>query len=373
MQIMNLQKIAKDFWWNLTAFKTLNDLPDSVIIVNPDGEVKQYNHKAAKVLGLNYDESSVLNFNEIIKDGMSIVKKSVEDNKPIFATVSASGNEFYVEISAVHKLNSYLVSIRDVTTLTKELDNEDKTRRFNNEKNAMLALLEDDIKSPITSISGFSRGLLDGLGGELTEKQAKYVKIINSNAEELFNFMDKFLQFSKAESSIYESDFHTFDITDAFKSIVSDYNDLIKEKKLEFDMDDSTLEKRNAYTDVPSVKDAFRNLLEVAIQMTEKGYVSVKLTHPDEETCIKYGIEPEKNVNYAQIIINNSSKGLSDDEMKYLCEPYAQLHEKGKKNLLRALQLGTASIMVKRAQGFIDIYSDTNGMKYTVILPIEKR
>ena len=372
MQIMNLEKIAKDFWWNLTAFNTLNDLPDSVILLNSDGEIKQYNHKAAEVLGINHDEQNI-KFDEIIKDGMAVVKKSVEDNKPIFATVSASGNEFYVEINAIHKFNNYLISIRDVTTLTKELDNDDRTRRFNNEKNAMLALLEDDIKAPLTSISGFSRGLIDGLGGELTEKQAKYVKIINSNSEELYNFMDKLLQFSKAESSIYESDFHTFDIADALKAVITDCENAIQAKKLEFDMDVDSLTRRNIYSDATAVKDAFRNILETAVNMTEKGYVSVKLTHPDEDTCAKYKISQERSEAYVQIVVNNSSPGLSDDEMKYLCEPYAQLQEKGKKNLLRALQLGTASIMVKRAGGFIDIYSDPNGVKYTVILPIEKR
>ena len=372
MQIMNFDKLAKDFWWNLTAFNTLNDLPDSVILLNSDGEIKQYNNKAAEVLGINQEEQNI-KFDEIIKDGMAIVKQSVDEGKPIFATVSSSVNEFYVEINAIHKFNNYLLSIRDVTTLTKELDNEDKTRRFNNEKNAMLALLEDDIKAPLTSISGFSRGLIDGLGGELTEKQAKYVKIINSNSEELYNFIDKLIQFSKAESSIYESDFHTYDIADALKAVVADYENAIRAKNLEFDIDVDSLARRNVYSDAASVKDAFRNILEVAVNMTEKGYVSVKLTHPDEDTCAKYGISQERNEAYAQIVINNSSSGLTDDEMKYLCEPYAQLQEKGKKNLLRALQLGTASIMIKRAEGFIDIYSDSNGVKYTVILPIEKR
>ena len=373
MQIMNLEKLFKNFWWNATAFMTLNDLPDSVILIGIDGKVKQYNRKAAQVLGLNYDEANNLNFNEIIKNGMDIVRKASDTGKPVFATVAASGNEFYVEIGAVHKSDNYLVSIRDITRLTKELDNEDKTRKFNNEKNAMLAMLEDDIKAPLTSISGFSKGLLDGLGGKLTEKQEKYVKIINSNSDDLYRFTDKFLQFSKAESSIYESDFHTFDISETFKAIAADYEGVIKQKNLDFDIDDTTLEKRNVYTDVPSIKDAFRNIFEVALQMTDNGYILVKLTQPDEETCGKYGLDPQSAASYAEIVISHSGSGIPEEEMKYLCEPYAQL-EKGKKNLLRALQLGTASIMVKRAEGYINIYSDSaTGVKYTIIIPIEKR
>ena len=63
---------------------------------------------------------------------------------------------------------------------------------------------------------------------------------------------------------------------------------------------------------------------------------------------------------------------IAEDEMKYLCEPYAQL-EKGKKNFLRSLELGTATIMIKRADGIIDIYSEVmKGTEYSIILPIEK-
>ena len=58
--------------------------------------------------------------------------------------------------------------------------------------------------------------------------------------------------------------------------------------------------------------------------------------------------------------------------MKYLCEPYAQL-EKGKKNFLRALKLGSASIFVKRANGLFDISSEVRtGTQYDIVLPIEK-
>lgn len=370
MQIMNLGKILKDVLWNLTAFKTLDALPDSVILVNNDGEINRFNKKAQQVLGLNYDES-IIKFNEIIKDGMNILRNSADSAKPALACVSKSGAEFYVEINAVNKLGGYLVTLRDITKLTREIDNDDKTRRFNNEKNAMLALLEDDIKAPISSINGFSKGLLDGLGGELTEKQAKYVQIISNNSHDLYVFMSKFLQFSKAESSIYQSDYHNCDITETLKNVASEYEEIIKSKNLEFDIDGNLLEKRNANIDLPSVKEAFKNILEVVIQMTESGYISVRLAHPDEDKCIKYNISPENSQSYVEITITNTAT-IPEEEKRYLCEPYAQL-EKGKKNLLRAFALGSASIMTKRANGLFDVYSDSNGTRFTMILPVEKR
>lgn len=372
MQIMNLDKLAKDLWWGLIAFKTLNALPDSVMFVDNKGEIKQYNQKAKEVFGLNYEEFKTVGFDEIIKDGMSVLIKSADESKPVLCTASIPGREFYVEVNVSKCFGGYCVTIRDLTKLTKEIVNEEKTQRFNDEKNVMLAKLEGDIKSPITSISGFSRGLLDGLGGDLTEKQTKYVKIINNNADELYEFMDKLLEFSKAESSIYESNYHNFDIIETLKAVSKDFEQELTNKKLAFDIDSDNLEKRNVYCDSKAIKDLYRNILEVAVSMTETGYILVKLSHLTDEDCLKYNINQAKAASFIHITIKDTGSGVAEEDMKYLCEPYAQL-EKGKKNFLRALKLGTASILVKRTNGFISIKSEVmKGTKYDIILPAEK-
>ena len=372
MQIMNLDKLAKDLWWSITAVKTINDLPDAVIFVDNSGEVKHYNRRAQELFGLNYEEFKPVGFDEIVKDGMSVLINAAEIGRPVLATASIPGRDFYIEINVNKSFGGYTLTIRDLTKLTSEIMNDERTKLFNREKNAMLSKIESDIKSPLNSISGFSRGLLDGLGGELTEKQEKYVKIINNNSEELYHFMDKFLEFSNAESSIYESDYHNFDIVETLKAVSKDFEPIFEAKKLVFDIDYNSIDKRNSYTDYNSVRSAYRNILDVALSMTDSGYVSVKLEHPNEEVCQKFRLNYEKSTSYIQITIQDTGAGIAEDEMRYLCEPYAQL-EKGKKNLLRAFQLGSATIMIKRVAGQIDIKSEPmKGTKYTIVLPIEK-
>ncbi|MBE7712296.1 MAG: PAS domain-containing sensor histidine kinase [Cyanobacteria bacterium SIG26] len=371
---MDLKKIAKNLWWTINT-KTINDMPDSIVFVNNKGIITKYNKRAKEVFAITEtEEKSTIEFDEIVKDGLSYIKTSLQNSKPVLATAIANGKEFYVELNVSGNKSGYCVIIRDMTKLTAEIFNEDKTLRFNNEKNAMLSKIESDLISPVTSISGFSQGLLDGLGGELTEKQVKYVKIINSNAEDLHHFLDKLLEFSAVESSIYESDYHNFDIVETFKAIIKDCENEISEKKLEFEFDYETLEKRTVYTDFNAIKRIFRNILEVAISMTENGSISVKLAHPDEIAAAKYNpqMTAEQQKSFVQITIKDTGIGVADEDMRYLCEPYAQL-EKGKKNFLRALKLGSASILTKRANGIIGISSEImRGTKYEIIIPTEK-
>ena len=370
---MNVKKIAKNLWWALTSFQTINNLPDAVIFTDKEGCITRFNKKAREVFGLSdAEDAPLVYFDTIVKDGMNNVKTSLKNNKPVLSTATLPVREFYIELNASKNGSGYCINLRDMTKLTDEIVNEDKILRFNSEKNAMLSKLEGDIKSPLTSISGFAQGLLDGLGGNLTEKQAKYVKIINSNAEELHTFMDKLLEFSYAESSIYEPEFHKFDIVEALKAVIKDCESELNAKKLTFDFDYDKIEKRNVYTDSNAVKRAFKNIIETAISMTETGYITVKLSNPDELTSIKYNINPEQSNSYLQITIRDTGVGIQEEDLKYLCEPYAQL-EKGKKNFLRALKLGSASILVKRANGLINITSEImKGTKFEIILPIEK-
>ncbi len=372
MQIMNLKILAKKLWWAATAFKTINNLPDSIIFVNSEGNITRFNKKAREVFNLNEPkEDTVIEFNCIVRNGMDAVRTSLESSKPVLATAYVAGREFYVELNVSRSGSGYCINLRDMTKLTNEIVNDDKTLKFNNEKNAMLVKLEGDIKSPITSIHGFSQGLLDGLGGTLTEKQAKYVKIINSNAEDLYHFVDKLLEFSNAESSIYQPDYHNFDIVEAIKTVIKEFEEVLIQKKLNIDFDYEILEKRTGYTDFNAISRAIRNILEIAISMTETGFIRIKITNLSEETAQNYNLR-ENLKSYLQINIQDTGAGVPKEDLKYLCEPYAQL-EKGKKNFLRALELGSASILIKRANGIIDIRSELmKGTEYNIILPIEK-
>ena len=99
----------------------------------------------------------------------------------------------------------------------------------------------------------------------------------------------------------------------------------------------------------------FRNILDTSFEMIESGCISIYIRQPNEEAGMTYGLD--ENRKYIQIMIKDTSSGIEKEDMKYLCDPYFQL-EKGKKNVLRALRLGAASILIKRSAGYIDVSSE---------------
>ena len=64
----------------------------------------------------------------------------------------------------------------------------------------------------MVSVSGFSRALLDGIGGILSEKQQKYLTIINQNSKDLSYDLEKLFTLFKVESKKVEYNFKKFDL-----------------------------------------------------------------------------------------------------------------------------------------------------------------
>ena len=272
--------------------------------------------------------------------------------------------------------DQFLVTIRDVTAMTKVLANAEKTGKLNKDKNLMLTRLANDFKSPLQSIIGFSNALSDGLGGEISEKQDKYVKIIGKNASELLYFMDKFFEFSKAESNLVKFDLKTFDAVNAVQEVIRSFDSIISGKKVSINLEYDELASKTVTTDDSVLKTAIKNILDVSLKMTEIGAITVSLFNPDMENVIKRGVKvinQEDNRAYLQISIKDTGTGFKETDLEGLFEPYSQLEKINKKNFIRSIVLSTVRTLVDRLHGTIWVETEImKGTTFNIILPVEK-
>ena len=183
-----MKKMLKDFLYGFT--KILKNLPDGVLIVEKSGRISWVNEQAAKIYDCATWDLKNCEFDDIIDNGIEKIKKSISTKSPIVVgAFSLESREFFVELNAKLHHGRYLVTIRDITAITNALTNAEQTIQFNKEKNAMLVKLANELKSPINSVIGFSQALIDGVGGEINEKQDKYVKIINKGSKDFMYFV----------------------------------------------------------------------------------------------------------------------------------------------------------------------------------------
>ena len=188
--------------------------------------------------------------------------------------------------------------------------------------------------------------------------------------------MDKFFEFSKAESNLVQFDIKTFDVASVVQDVIKSNQNLTKPKNLEVIIDVEELANKKITTDESVLKTALQNIFETSTKLTERGSITIKLFNPEMETVIQRGVKvinKAENTSYLQISIKDSGMGLKESELEGIFEPYSQIDKMNKKNFVRSISLGTVKTLVNRLHGTVWVQSEVmKGTTFNIILPVEK-
>ena len=160
----------------LNLKEIIQQLPDAVLVVNEEGRIIWANREAEFMFGIDMSEEVDYYLDDFVSNGTKLADQSASRRTPVIAgAITKDEKEFFIELNTSQLEDQFLITIRDVTAMTKVLANAEKTGQLNKDKNIMLTKLSHDFKSPLQSIIGFSTALIDGLGGDITEKQEKEI------------------------------------------------------------------------------------------------------------------------------------------------------------------------------------------------------
>lgn len=359
----------------------LASLPDGVILVDNEGKIDWINEAGVILLKLSKNDIFKRSLNEIIESGLDIAKQAAEINKSVVGRArTLEGRDFYLEITSKMASNYFIISIRDVTqsykTVTSILVEHESSKKINKDKNAFLVKLSNELKSPLHSILGFSQAMIDGLGGEMSDKQEKYIKIINKNSSEALYLMDKIIELSKTESNLLEYDYQIFDVVNSIQNVVKNYEQIINEKNLSLNFDSETMIKKTIFSEENLIKLIFQNILEVSLNSTDIGTISIKICHPDFELVsqqIPDVPESATEKSYFMLTVSDTGAGIIENELSVIFEPYAQLDKPNKKNIVKSISLASVKNLVRYLKGNVWVESEPmQGTTYNVIIPTEK-
>lgn len=373
--------VFKNFLSKAKDVDILSSLPDGIILVDSDGKIEWINDEVTTMFSIQKNELFKFSLNQLIESGLDLVRQAAESGKSVVGRAKNHGiKDSYLEITAKNVDDYYVVSLRDVTQSYKTVSNiiveHESSKKINKDKNAFLVKLSNELKSPIHSIMGFSQAMVDGLGGEMSDKQEKYIKIINKNSNEMLYLMDKILELSKTESNLFEYDFQFFDVINTIQNVLKNNEQPIKTKNLNFTFESEEGVKKAIFSDENAVKVILQNLLETSINSTDIGSINFKVTHPELEYVAQQGIEIPENFSdksYLMLTISDTGAGIGEGDLGVIFEPYAQLDRPNKKNIVRSIALASSKNLVKYLKGAIWIESEPmQGSTYKVILPIEK-
>lgn len=359
----------------------LTKLPDNVALLNNQGSFLWCNDVAQKTLSKLKENFSEGYIDNVFDNAMDLIVKLAESGlTKVIKAKTPDEKDMFFEFTARKTEEGYLVCFRDNTqsykTLTSIFVEHESLRKTNKDKNNFLVKLSGDFRNPLQSIVGFSQALLGGIGGELNEKQAKYVNIINKNSTDVLYLIDKILELSKAESNLFEKKLGYFDAINILNNVIKNNEKEAQAKNIEINVEVAKDVKRTIYSDEAMLKIVLENIIESAIKFTDVGSINIEVSHPDLELVSEKGFLPVENAkekSYIMFKIDDQSLGISDIELENLFEPYAQLDNPNKNNVFRSIAFATIKNIIRIMKGNVWVEPEAmHGTTYCVIIPAEK-
>ncbi len=354
----------------------LNYCQEAVLIVSSNGEIIFANPSAEKVFSCESLISK--SFTDLFSVNLDSILNS-QNEKNILKIQTESQEEKIVEIKAskIGNEENFIVSVLDITkahsiiqTLLNEQHNQEK---INHQKNNLLVKIANNLTSPLHSIVGFSQAILEGLGGEINDKQEKYLSIIHKNSSELLFLLEQIVELSKIEANLYENDYKNFDVTATLANIANENRYLIEEKNLQLHINTEFLERQNCYGDENSIKYIISNLLKNAIMSCDLGSITINVSTPSIEILEEKNIRAFDEKSFVMIEVVDTGTGILSNEIEDLFDPYVQADKAVKKNLIKGLMLGISKKLAESLNGKLWVESEImKGSKYSFIVPIEK-
>ena len=360
---MDLTKIL----FKTTSFDVEKALPDGVIFCNKDGKILWVNDKAAEIFETSKMNLKTSNISDFVETPLSIITHAIDYDEAVIAKML--NREIYFELTAKEIEEGYVLDFRDIasgmgTCNTGVKSQEDVVCK---DKNAFLVKLSNDFKSPLQSIIGFSQAMADGLGGDMSEQQEKYIRIIKKNSSDLMYFTEKLIELSKTESDDNVPEMKTFDILSLINSIVRYNEQLNKDKDIKWNVTLSDDMKNTLISDDSYLKSIVQNIFDVITKSVEMGEINTFISVPDEEYLKAKNLPLKK---YFMLSITSTSLLLSENDLESMFEPYKIIDSPNRKNLLRAMTLASVKNKVQAMHGIVWVESKIlKNTSFNIILP----
>jgi len=177
-------------------------------------------------------------------------------------------------------------SNRGVVALHAEIDEKaDSLRRAVDVKSRVVANVSHEFRTPLNSILGISRLILDESDGPLNAEQRKQVGFILRAAESLSMLVNDLLDLSKMESGKVGFRPSVFSVKDFFGSLRGMLKPLATDPAVELVIEGGD-DLPPLETDEGKVAQVIRNLVSNALKFTERGEVRVSATALVDDTVV---------------------------------------------------------------------------------------
>ena len=164
---------------------------------------------------------------------------------------------------------------------------EDKKLREQNEKarTDMVTGISHDLRTPLTSIRGYIKGVLDGVAGT-EEKKKMYLETAYESTEEMNSLLQKLFEFSRMESGQMPCCMMKIDLVEYLQRFVAQKEKILNPSEVQLVMEQQEEIIPEVNVDIEQIQRVLENLLENSIKYVERKPVEIWIRIRKEEKYV---------------------------------------------------------------------------------------
>jgi PAS domain S-box-containing protein len=350
----------------------VNALNASAIVskTDKDGNIISVNKRFCEVTGFSEEELLGKTHSSLRDPQMddsfyaqmweTITNKNVYHNT--FKNIKKTGEAFYVDATISPLLDNegniqeYIAIRFDVTELVDAKNRAEEAKKI---KEQFLSNMSHEIRTPLNAIMGFIQILQKRV---TDEKNAGYLKTIQTSSQSLLYIINDILDISKIESAKLVIDAQSFNPTLEFKKVLDIFSINAKEKSIDLSLHIEHSLPECLFCDLLRIKQIMFNLLSNAIKFTpEHKKVAVTITY-------------NRDTKILNISVKDEGIGISEESQNKIFAPFEQADNSTARKFggtglglsisLKLAQLMNGAIILKSEQGV--------GSEFTLSIPIKE-
>jgi GAF domain-containing protein/DNA-binding response OmpR family regulator len=207
-----------------------------------------------------------------------------------------------------------LAAVVQNTLLVERLQqSNEQLREIDRLKSQFLANMSHELRTPLNSIIGFSRVMLKGIGGPLTEMQEQDLTTIYNSGNHLLSLINDILDQAKIEANELTLKSAPFDVKPMVENVKSIAIGLMKDKPLQLFVEIAP-NLPQAYADETRTRQILLNLVSNAIKFTPEGSVTIRI----------YTVQ-EGDQTFIRADVVDTGIGIAQKDMSILFEQFRQV------------------------------------------------
>jgi PAS domain S-box-containing protein len=233
-----------------------------------------------------------------------------------------------------------------------------EVERANRLKSEFLASMSHELRTPINALIGYSALLIDGVLGDINDRQRDALRRGRAAAEHLLALINDILDLAKIEAGKMPLHLEELELRDVISEVSQQIEPMVRKKTLEFVIEIG-VDCPPLYTDRTKVRQVLLNLLSNAVKFTNRGRVSVVARCSDAGEGVR-------------IDVIDSGIGIREKDLQAIWEDFRQVDQSRTREYGgTGLGLSITRKLLDRLGGNVSVSSKYGeGSVFSVLLPL---